>query len=49
MWDTNKMANKDKAEMKLWNSRMFTAPMLLEDPKIYWGEGGDLSSPDVGR
>ena len=39
----------DEAEMKLWNSRMYTDPTLLEDPKVYWGEGGDLRSPDVGR
>ena len=48
-WDINKMAKKDDAaEAALWNSRMYTAPRLLEDPKVYLGEGGDLVSPDVG-
>ena len=42
------MAKKDdEAEAALWNSRMYTAPLLLEDPKVYVGEGGDLVSPDV--
>ena len=26
---------------------MYTAPLLLEDPKVYLGEGGHLVSPDV--
>ena len=42
------MAKKDdEAEAALWNSRMYTAPLLLEDPKVYLGQGGDLVSPDV--
>ena len=39
----------ERAEKLLWCTRMYTAPMLLEDEEIYWGEGGDLRSPDVGR
>ena len=36
-----------EAEKKLWSSRMYTAPMLLEWEEIYDGEGGDLQSLDV--
>ena len=50
VWNMNKMTKPDdEAQQQLWYSRMYTAPMLLEEPSIYWGEGGDLSSPDVGR
>ena len=28
----------DEAEQKLWNSRMYTAPMLLEWEEIWEGE-----------
>ena len=49
-WDIDKMTKKDSAaEEALWNSRMFTAPRLLENPEVWNLEGGDLSSPDVGR
>ena len=42
------MAKKDDvAEQKLWNSRMFTAPMLLEWEEVWDCEEGDLRSLDV--
>ena len=48
-WDTKKMARRDeKAETALWNSRLFTAPLLLEDPDVFYGTEGHLVSVDVG-
>ena len=48
-WDMDKMTKKDSAaEEELWNSRMFTAPRLLENPEVWNLEGSDLISPDVG-
>ena len=35
-WDLNKMSKKDdEAEAALWNARMYTAPVLLENPTVW--------------
>ena len=42
-WDAKKMAKRDeKEETQLWNNRVFTAPMLLEDPEVFHGTRGHL-------
>ena len=48
-WDSKKMGKRDeKAETALWSSRLFTAPMLLEEPEVLHGTEGHLVSVDVG-
>ena len=48
-WDTKKMAKRDEqAETTLWNNRVYTAPMLLQEPKDMHGTGGHVVSIGVG-
>ena len=48
-WDTQKMGKRDeRAELTLWNNRVYTAPMLLEDPNIFHSTGGHVVYIGVG-
>ena len=48
-WDLVRMTKKDDArESALWNSRMYTAPRLLDDPDVYYQSGGRSVSLHVG-
>ena len=48
-WDTQKLAKRDeRAETVLWNNRVYTAPMLREDPEVFYGPGGHAVSIGVG-
>ena len=48
-WDTNKFGKRDEeAEPALWNNRVYTAPMLLDDPAVFYGAEGRLVSVEVG-
>ena len=50
VWDTNKMAKKAAAaENALWNSRLYTAPKLLQDPDVFDSLRGHWVSVEAGR
>ena len=49
-WDPERMVKRhEKAENTLWNNRVYTAPMLLDDLEVYQGTGGHVVSVEIGE